>query len=324
MSDCAAYRWNNGWSNSELCSPNAGILATQSASTSYTDSATAVGHSWEWGELEDTSYVIDTNLFLASGSYHDPAATNYYIGLVRELSSLRFEVSWFLSEQRKEATRTYIRSLYQQSSAAGFGTTTVSSPLPLDFIAGHFKFLGRPIIFIKCEMKVEYGRVLTESVRTLLRKLRLIEIKGNRSSSRARIKSILLRRMRRSHMKTPTLDIQKPREKTAPETVFKIRQLLKLTQEEFAQLVGVSLRTVARWESKQAYADNVSEKQLKNLSRIIREITPNNNDASQIKITDWLKRPQEELHGHAPVDLLASDYATDILIEAIKSWGSRA
>jgi len=99
---------------------------------------------------------------------------------------------------------------------------------------------------------------------------------------------------------------------------FTVRTLLKLSQERFARLLDVSNRTVARWEKGGGHQDPYMQKRLFRLEQVVRKIARNGEPR---EIVNWLEKPDVDLKGHSPLDLLGSAYATEELLDQIDEWG---
>lgn len=101
---------------------------------------------------------------------------------------------------------------------------------------------------------------------------------------------------------------------------LELRQFLGIAQEDFARLLGVSVRSVARWEGKGGQpVPEVREKInfLMKLSMLLDEMIERED------ITDWLTTPNPEFLDQPPVDLIRSEYGRRIIEQEIKraEWG---
>lgn len=92
---------------------------------------------------------------------------------------------------------------------------------------------------------------------------------------------------------------------------------LSLSQEEFAHLLGVSLRSISRWEQGIARPDSYLEEKLLRLQRVTKRLRTFMDTKNTVK---WLQNPHPELRGVSPVDLLGSEYATEELVALIEQW----
>jgi transcriptional regulator with XRE-family HTH domain len=88
-----------------------------------------------------------------------------------------------------------------------------------------------------------------------------------------------------------------------------LRGDLDLSQERFARLLGVSVRTIARWEGGGAKPDSEQHRRLCLLRRIVAFHL--NADGNPEAVLTWLTSPQ--LFKCIPLDLLASSQAAKIL-----------
>jgi uncharacterized protein (DUF2384 family) len=63
------------------------------------------------------------------------------------------------------------------------------------------------------------------------------------------------------------------------------------------------------------------EKKLLGVDRVTRKLEKAGEPAD---IAAWLEKPNPDLRGYPPVDLLGSAYATEELIDRIEEWGQGA
>lgn len=103
--------------------------------------------------------------------------------------------------------------------------------------------------------------------------------------------------------------------------ILTLRNRLRLSQESFARLLDASTRTVARWERGEGRPDPYMEKKLLGVDRVTRKLEKVGESAD---IAAWLEKPNPDLRGYPPVDLLGSAYATEELIDRIEEWGQGA
>lgn len=85
------------------------------------------------------------------------------------------------------------------------------------------------------------------------------------------------------------------------ESLKSLRLALDLSQERFARLVGVSVRTVARWEAGDTVPSPLAERQLDSLVRLYRRLT---NILRPDSIDDWMVRPHPGLGQREPRQVL--------------------
>src|SRR4051812_37554108 len=93
------------------------------------------------------------------------------------------------------------------------------------------------------------------------------------------------------------------------------REALKLTIAELAALLGVSTRTVARWDSAQSRLDLASGDRLLRSARlfaIARDVLEDAESAAR-----WLKAPQRALGGAVPLELAQTDVGTRAVEELL-------
>jgi putative toxin-antitoxin system antitoxin component (TIGR02293 family) len=83
------------------------------------------------------------------------------------------------------------------------------------------------------------------------------------------------------------------------------KEALKLTYDELAALLGLSARTLARWDPAKSRLDLVSGDRLVRSARlfaIAEEVLEDREAAAR-----WLKSPQRALGGHVPLQLAETD-----------------
>lgn len=107
-------------------------------------------------------------------------------------------------------------------------------------------------------------------------------------------------------------------ERVSANPSLKVRTLLHLSQERFARLLDVSSRTVVRWEKGDGQPDPYMQKKLHRLEQVVNKVSKNGEPHVILK---WLEKPDSDLRGYAPLDLLGSNYATEVLLERIEGWG---
>ena len=91
---------------------------------------------------------------------------------------------------------------------------------------------------------------------------------------------------------------------------------LNLTQEKFAQFLGISLRTVSRWEQEESSPEPYLEEKLIRLRKIADKLVKMKGK----NITEWLQTPRREFHGQPPIDLIGSEFGYSELSHAIQEW----
>ena len=90
----------------------------------------------------------------------------------------------------------------------------------------------------------------------------------------------------------------------------RLRQVFGLSQEQLARLVGVSVRTVARWEGGQSRPSPLAERQLRGLETLEQELARLMRPDS---VGDWMDRPNSRLGGRSPSQVLLSDGPEPVL-----------
>jgi transcriptional regulator with XRE-family HTH domain len=99
-----------------------------------------------------------------------------------------------------------------------------------------------------------------------------------------------------------------------------LRRFLKITQEEFARLIGVSIRSVARWESGDVQPILDLRKQLDFLLAICRRL---DEFIERKHIPSWLTTPNSEFLNKPPMDLVRSEYGRQVIEQELDraEWG---
>lgn len=101
---------------------------------------------------------------------------------------------------------------------------------------------------------------------------------------------------------------------------MELRLFLKIPQEDFARLIGVSTRTVARWESEGVRPTADMREQLDFLLKLSRRL---DDVIERGHIPEWLTTPNPEFLNQPPVDLVQSKYGRRVLEQEIEraEWG---
>lgn len=111
---------------------------------------------------------------------------------------------------------------------------------------------------------------------------------------------------------------RRERESITPQSISSLRQKLELSQERMANLAGVSMRTVARWENGDVEPEPLLKKRLAGLMAVVRALERVGDPSD---IVGWLETPDPRFHNQPPLDLLGSAHATAELLESIRQWG---
>ena len=90
----------------------------------------------------------------------------------------------------------------------------------------------------------------------------------------------------------------------------KLRLAFGLSQERLARLVGVSVRTVARWEGGQSQPSPLAERQLRGLDTLGRQLSRLMRPDS---VGEWMNRPNVRFGGRSPNQVLLRDGPEPIL-----------
>jgi transcriptional regulator with XRE-family HTH domain len=99
-----------------------------------------------------------------------------------------------------------------------------------------------------------------------------------------------------------------------------LRKLLRLSQEDFARLLDVRVRTVARWEVGEAEPNPATREKLQYLVRLAKTLE---NVMDRGHIAQWLTTPNPEFLDQPPLDLVQSQYGRRVLETEIEraEWG---
>lgn len=87
--------------------------------------------------------------------------------------------------------------------------------------------------------------------------------------------------------------------------VFEVRSKLGLSQEKFAHMVGVTQRTIWRWEQRLGQPDHQSFEFLTGLNEIIDTLLSN---LEPYQVARWLWTPQPDLLGYCPLESARSAF----------------
>ena len=103
-------------------------------------------------------------------------------------------------------------------------------------------------------------------------------------------------------------------------TVQRVRSRLALSQEALAQVVGVSARTIVRWESETAAPSRMALDRLERLGEVLRlaeQIFP------ERAIASWFRTPNPTLGGRTPTEVLATRGGLDEIYHLLgrMAWG---
>jgi putative toxin-antitoxin system antitoxin component (TIGR02293 family) len=90
---------------------------------------------------------------------------------------------------------------------------------------------------------------------------------------------------------------------TVSSTIQSIRNTLMLSQEDLARALGLSVRTIVRWEKEGAEPPPLERERLYLIHGIV-EIAQDIMESEDI--ASWFSRPKEALSGHRPLDILST------------------
>jgi len=99
-----------------------------------------------------------------------------------------------------------------------------------------------------------------------------------------------------------------------------LRKLLRLTQEDFARLLGVRVRTVVRWEVGAVEPNPATREKLEYLLQLARTLEM---VIDRGHIAQWLTTPNPEFLDQPPLDLIQSRYGRRVLEQELEraEWG---
>jgi len=100
----------------------------------------------------------------------------------------------------------------------------------------------------------------------------------------------------------------------------KLRRLLQLTQEDYARLLDVRVRTVARWEVGATKPSPAIKERLEYLLRLSKSLEKL---IDRKRIAQWLTTPNPEFLNQPPLDLVQSQYGRRVLEQEVErsGWG---
>lgn len=101
-----------------------------------------------------------------------------------------------------------------------------------------------------------------------------------------------------------------------PENIISLRKSLGLSQEKFARLLNVSISTIVRAEKSNRIPLHC-QKTVINLGGVVTRLMGTGEPED---ILYWLTKPNPDLRGYRPIDLVYSDYGTSELLNHINSW----
>jgi len=99
-----------------------------------------------------------------------------------------------------------------------------------------------------------------------------------------------------------------------------LRRLLQLTQEDYARLLDVTVRTVARWEVGATEPSPATKERLEYLLRLSKSL---GKLIEKKRIAQWLTTPNPEFLNQPPLDLVRSQYGRQVLEQEVErsEWG---
>ena len=99
-----------------------------------------------------------------------------------------------------------------------------------------------------------------------------------------------------------------------------LRKLLQLTQEDYARLLDVRVRTVVRWEVGATKPSPATKEKLEYLLRLSKTL---GKLIEKKRIAQWLTTPNPEFLNQPPLDLVRSQYGRRVLEQEVErsEWG---
>lgn len=99
-----------------------------------------------------------------------------------------------------------------------------------------------------------------------------------------------------------------------------LRRFLQLTQEDYARLLDVRVRTVIRWEVGATEPNPATREKLEYLLRLSKSL---GKLIERKRIAQWLTTPNPEFLDQPPLDLVQSQYGRRVLEEEVErsEWG---
>lgn len=99
-----------------------------------------------------------------------------------------------------------------------------------------------------------------------------------------------------------------------------LRRFLQLTQEDYARLLDVRVRTVIRWEVGATEPNPATREKLEYLLRLSKSL---GKLIERKRIAQWLTTPNPEFLDQPPLDLVQSQYGRRVLEDEVErsEWG---
>ena len=99
-----------------------------------------------------------------------------------------------------------------------------------------------------------------------------------------------------------------------------LRRFLQLTQEDYARVLDVRVRTVVRWEVGATVPNPATKEKLEYLLRLSKSL---GKLIERRHIAQWLTAPNPEFLNQPPLDLVQSQYGRRVLEQEVErsEWG---
>ncbi len=112
----------------------------------------------------------------------------------------------------------------------------------------------------------------------------------------------------------------RPASARAKPSLPRLRAQLGLSQEALAQALGVSARTIVRWETQASIPSRLASERVERLAEVLRlaeQLFPGS------ALTAWLRTPNPTLGGRIPTDVMATRGGLDEIFHLLgrMAWG---
>ncbi|MBI4736971.1 MAG: DUF2384 domain-containing protein [candidate division NC10 bacterium] len=114
--------------------------------------------------------------------------------------------------------------------------------------------------------------------------------------------------------------IARPAQTRPVPSLHRVRARIGISQETLAQILGVSVRTVGRWEAKSSFPSRLAQDRMDRLTEVLQL-------AEQIfaesAIASWFQTPNPTLRGRTPLGALTSRGGLDEVYHLLgrMAWG---
>ncbi|MBI2562021.1 MAG: DUF2384 domain-containing protein [candidate division NC10 bacterium] len=114
--------------------------------------------------------------------------------------------------------------------------------------------------------------------------------------------------------------IARPTQTRPVPSLHRVRARIGISQETLAQILGVSVRTVGRWEAKSSFPSRLAQDRMDRLTEVLQL-------AEQIfaesAIASWFQTPNPTLRGRTPLEALTTRGGLDEVYHLLgrMAWG---